>query len=229
MNNQLALSIQLNEEARLNDFFWGNNQLLQQQLDKTLKNTGERFIYIWGGLGCGKSYLLQSCCQAISNHKSAMYLPLRILKGYGPSIIEGISEQDLICIDDIDCIAQDSKWEEALFHLYNNAKDLEKIMIIAGSQPPPQLGLVLPDLTSRLSWGLVFQLLELNDEGKINTIKNQALKRGFDLPLGVAQFLITRCTRNMHDLNNLLQRLDEASLRAQRKITIPFVKHILGL
>ena len=71
--------------------------------------------------------------------------------------------------------------------------------------------------------------MELNDEDKINTLKLHALRRGFDLPESVGQFLISRCSRNMHDLQQLLNRLDDASLAAQRKITIPFVKDTLNL
>ena len=71
--------------------------------------------------------------------------------------------------------------------------------------------------------------MELNDEDKISTLKQHALKRGFDLPESVGQYLLSRCSRNMHDLHQLLNRLDDASLVAQRKITIPFVKEILHM
>jgi len=89
--------------------------------------------------------------------------------------------------------------------------------------------LALADLRSRLSWGLVLQLNELGDNDKISTLKSRANKRGFELPTSVAQFLLNRCSRNMHDLQDLLDSLDKASLMAQRKITIPFVKHTLGI
>ncbi|KTC64579.1 ATPase regulatory factor involved in DnaA inactivation (plasmid) [Legionella adelaidensis] len=229
MNKQLALAIQLNEEARLADFCWGDNTILREHLLQSLAKQGERLIYIWGSSGMGKSYLLQSYCQAVSATHSAIYLPLRILKEFGPSIIEGISDQDFICIDDIDCIVQDKAWEEALFHFFNQANDQEKIILFSATYSPNYLNFFLPDLQSRLSWGLVFQLLELSDEDKMKTMKIQALKRGFNLPTSVAHYLITRTTRNMHDLQSLINRLDEASLREQRKITIPFAKETLGL
>lgn len=230
MNQQLALSIRLNDEATLADFCWGDNVLLQQQIQKTLQGTGEKLIYLWGALGCGKSHLLQACCQAISANHSAIYLPLQTLKEWGPDSIDGIEDQALIGIDDIDAIATNTAWEEALFHLYNRVRDNENTtLIITGTFSPAQLPLRLPDLRSRLSWGLVIQLNELNDEDKIRTLKLHAHKRGFELPTSVGQFLLSRCARNMHDLYNLLNRLDEASLAAQRKITIPFVKGILDI
>lgn len=230
MNRQLALAIQLNDEATLTDFCWENNSLLKQQLQLSLSGHGERLIYVWGAPGSGKSHLLQACCQALDNHQSAIYLPLHLLNAWGPGVIEGIDDQSLISIDDIDAIAANPRWEEALFHLYNRVRDDEKtILIISGSSPPAHTPLQLADLRSRLSWGLVIQLHELNDDDKINTLKLHARKRGFELPTSVGQFLLNRCARNMHDLQTLLNQLDKASLVAQRKITIPFVKQTLGL
>ncbi|CAM2753263.1 DnaA regulatory inactivator Hda [Legionella worsleiensis] len=230
MNKQLALAIKLNDEATLADFNWENNGLLQQQLENMLTHKEERILYLWGTRGSGKSHVLQGCCQAVNLKHCAMYLPLTLLKDWGPQTIEGLEEQDLICIDDIDVIAHNPDWEEALFHLYNRIKDKEKgLLIISGSFPPAQSPINLADLRSRLAWGLVIQLNELSDEEKINTLKLHALKRGIDLPESVGQFLLNRCSRNMHDLHQLLNRLDDASLAAHRKITIPFVKNTLNI
>ena len=230
MNQQLALAIQLNDEATLIDFNWKNNELLQQQLNHMLTYKEDKLLYLWGPSGSGKSHLLQACCQDVNSTPTAIYLPLTLLKEWGPQTLEGLEEQTLICIDDINVIAQDHAWEEALFHLYNKIRDMEKnILIISANQSPTTIPLGLADLRSRLSWGLVIQLLELNDEDKINTLKLRALKRGFDLPESVGHFLLNRCSRNMHDLFRLLNRLDDASLAAQRKITIPFVKDTLNI
>ncbi len=230
MNKQLALAIQLNDEATLNNFNWHNNHLLKQQLDTMLHFKSEKILYLWGSHGSGKSHILQGCCQAVNQNQSAIYLPLTLLKEWGPESIEGLEEQALICIDDIDTIASDKAWEEALFHLYNKIKDTENnLLIISGIHAPTINPIQLADLRSRLSWGLVLQLHELTDEEKIHTLKLLALQRGFDLPHKVVQFLIKRCSRNMHDLHQILDRLDKASLQAHRKVTIPFVKDILNM
>lgn len=229
MNRQLALTIQLNDEATLADFCWGDNSLLEQTLKTSLEAEGERLFYIWGAEGSGKSHLLQACCQLTPN-SSSIYLPLQILKEWGPESIDDLGEQSLIAIDDIDAIAADKAWEEALFHLYNRIRDNGKtILLIAGKQSPSSLAINLADLRSRLAWGLVVQLNELTDELKIKTIQQHALKRGFELSTSVGQFLLNRCARNMHDLHSILDDLDRASLAAQRRITIPFVKAILDI
>ena len=229
--HQLALAIHLNHQATLADFCWGENQLLEQQLDLSLNHNGERFLYLWGDAGCGKSHLLQGACQMMSvNNCSAAYIPLALLKEWGPESIEGIEEKALIAIDDLDSISNDQAWEEALFHLFNRVRDNgTTILLIAGKKAPSATSIQLADLRSRLVWGLVFQLTELSDDLKIIALQQHAHKRGFKLSHGVAFFLINRCARSMHALYQILDRLDEASLVAQRKITIPFIKSILGI
>jgi len=230
MNQQLALAIQLNTEANLADFCWKGNSLLQEQLQQIITAQSEPLLCIWGVAGSGKSHLLQACCVAAGPTQSAIYLPLAILKEWGPQVIDGIEEQTLICIDDIDAIAADPAWEEALFHLYNRVRDNNQTtLLVTSKQPPANMPIGLADLRSRLGWGLVIQVNELSDDDKIATLILHARKRGFDLPHSVGQFLLNRCARNMHDLHTLLNRLDQASLSAQRKITIPFVKESLGL
>lgn len=231
MNQQLALAIQLKNQAHLDDFCWNNNTILKHELEQTLSGQGERFLYVWSGLGGGKSHLLQGVCQRYTEQQcTAIYLPLRVLKEWGPESIEGLSTQALIAIDDIDAISGNAEWEKALFDLYNQVYDNgHSLLLTSNNKTPAASSINLPDLRSRLNWGLVMQLKELDDAGKITVLQAQAQKRGFDLSDTVALFLIHRCTRNMNDLQRVLEQLDRESLAAQRKITIPFVKSILDI
>lgn len=231
MNQQLALSLYLNRQSTLQDFCWEGNGLLEQQLKLSLTKNGERFLYLWGEPGSGKSHILQGACHEMGQKDlPSTYVPLSILKEWGPESIEDIEGNALIAIDDLDCIGQDPIWEEALLHLYNRVRDNGKtIFLMAGRQAPTAPIIQLPDLRSRLAWGLVFQVNELDDDLKIMALQHRAEKKGFQLSSSAAFFLLTRSTRNMHDLYQILDKLDEASLKAQRKITIPFIKSILGI
>lgn len=225
MNHQLTLAVELNTQSTLNDFFWGENTQLKLQIESILAGGDERFLYIWGPTGSGKSHLLQGCCHAANFVDPISYLPLAVLKEWGPESIEGIETHALVAIDDLDSIAGDSAWEEALFHFYNRARDNNNtIIILAGQNPPTSQDIQLADLRSRLSWGLVYHLAELSDDLKIQALQEHAKKRGFVLEASVALFLLRRYSRNMHALYLLLEQLDKASLAAQRKITIPFIK-----
>jgi len=230
MTQQIPLSIHLNNQSSLDSFCWGNNTLLHQATKKFLRGS-EQFLYVWGEVGVGKSHLLQACCQTENlNQKHAMYLPLHILKNTGPECLEDLEQFHLIAIDDIDKIAGDRAWDEALFHLYNRIRENQHTrLLISASIAPTLLPIQLPDLRSRLGWGLSLPIKPLSDENKVATIRQMAWNQGIDLPEKVAYFLMSRCSRNMHDLTQLLNKLDKASLAAKRKLTVPFVKQALNL
>ena len=90
------------------------------------------------------------------------------------------------------------------------------------------MGLQLPDLASRLGWGLVFQLQPLDDAGKQEVLKLRAAQRGLQLTDEVARYILSRGARGMGELFAALETLDQASLRDQHRLTIPFVKREMG-
>jgi len=226
---QLPLGITLRDDARFENFLSQGNELLCNTLVHTALGEGEIFLYIWGeDAGC--SHLLQAVCHATEPvGRTAVYLPLDELTDLGPGVLEGMEHLDLVCLDNLQHVAGDPAWEEALFHFFNRIRAEENQLLIAANRPPRQLGIVLPDLASRLSWGVVFQVQGLSDDGKIQALQVRAKGRGFEISEEVARFLIHRASRRTGDLLNLLDKLDSASLSAQRKITIPFVKQVLDL
>jgi DnaA family protein len=141
-----------------------------------------------------------------------------------PQMLEGMEQMALLALDDVERLAGNREWEQALFHLYNRMRDAGHRMIVAGNAAPAALGITLPDLLSRLGWGPVYQLQTLNDSEKAAALRMRARQRGMDLSGEVADYLLHHASRDMHDLFALLERLDEGSLAAQRKLTIPFVR-----
>ena len=228
VQQQLALSMQLNDRASFDDFCWAGNALLEQELAHSLSMGSAGFFYVWGAPGCGKSHLLQACCHHLgSSQASALYLPLKLLHSWDPAVLEGLESHSLVAIDDLEMIVDSKIWQEALFHLVNHMLDRQAILLISGRSMPAKMGLSLADLRSRLSGFFVSPLHELADQDKILSLQARARKRGFELPLNVGQYLLTHCARNMHDLIGVLERLDKASLVMQRKLSIPFVKQVL--
>jgi len=227
---QLPLSVGLRDDARFENFYAHGNELVCASLKAAASGNGEQFTYIWGNEGVGCTHLLQAVChEADPVGRSAAYLPLDELKQMGGGILEGMEFLDLVCIDGIESVAGTKAWEEALFHFFNRIREQGNTLIIASTAAPRNLGINLPDLASRLSWGMVFQVQALNDEVKLAAIKAKASARGLKFSDEVARFLLHHASRNMNDLACLLDTLDRASLSAQRKITIPFVKEVTGL
>ena len=118
---QLALQIQINERASLNNFFVSKNNNKNIQILKDLLNSNNGAQIFIDDLGSnGKSYLLQAICNDFSNsNNSSIYIPMEEAINLDPSILEGVSELNLICIDDVDLINKRREWEIALFNLIN--------------------------------------------------------------------------------------------------------------
>lgn len=192
------------------------------------ETSAEQFLFLWGFSNAGKSHLLQAACQQASDSGlSVAYLPLIDIGNLDPEMFSGLEQMSLVCIDDVQALAGNDLCEEALFHLYNRMREAGNKMIVAGDVAPNALPIKLADLQSRLSWGPVFHLQELNDENKIAALQLRANIRGFELTEEVGQFLIRRSARDMSSLFALLDKLDEASLAQHRKLTIPFVRGLV--
>lgn len=227
---QIPLSVSLRDDARFENFYAQGNELVCASLKAVASGAGEQFTYIWGSPGVGCTHLLQAVChEADPIGRSAAYLPLDELKPMGAGILEGMEYLDLVCIDGISAVAGERAWEEALFHFFNRIREQGNTLIIAATAAPRHLGINLPDLASRLSWGMVFQVQPLSDETKLKAIQMRASARGLEFSDEVTRFLLHHASRNMNDLACLLDTLDQASLSAKRKITIPFIKEVTGL
>ncbi len=132
--------------------------------------------------------------------------------------------------DDLQVVIGKREWEEALFVLYKPRPSRKATLLIGANAPPLQLNYLLPDLKSRLSSGLIFQIQELSDEEKISALRLRAQLRGLELSEEVGEYLLLRrAPRELPKLIALLEELDRASLIAQRKLTVPFVKEKLKL
>ena len=231
MSGQLTLGLSLSEDSTFGNFFPGRNRELVDTLRMAGGGRGEQYIYFWGAPGSGRTHLLHSCCHlAHQVGLATIYLSLNeVTRQANTEVFEGLDSLNLVCLDDIETIAGKPEWEEAFFHFYNRMKESGRRFIITGNQAPKQLGLTLNDLVSRLSWGLVFGLEALNDDEKLQALYLRAQGRGLEMPENVAAFLLKHCQRDMNSLFDILNILDKASLAAQRKLTIPFVKQVLNI
>mgnify|MGYP000150333877 CR=1 FL=1 len=235
-HTQLALQVQLPDDETFLSYRGKNHQVLIDTLtnyirSNSLHSSQEKYIpgcYLFGSSGVGKSHLLHaSCSLAAELSLSSVCLSLGEVQQYSVDILDGLEHMNLVCLDDVQLIATSTVWQQAVFDLYNRMGEQGNKIIISGDQSINNLTLTLPDLVSRLSWGYVEQVKLLDDEDKLLTLQFRAGQRGLVLSYDVAHFLITRLSRDMKSLIEALDKLDQASIREQRKITIPFIKSVL--
>jgi DnaA family protein len=225
---QLPLDITLRDSATFENFIASRNEQIIDALQKFARAQGEAFVYLAGKPGTGRTHLLQAVCHGSGEHGlCAAYLPLEQHQHYAPEMLEGWENFQIICLDDIDAVAGKMDWEQALFHLFNRVRESGGHLVVTAAMMPSQLPCVLPDLQSRLGWGLALNVTELQDDDKIVALQKRAAERGLELPQDVANYLLRRCPRDMATLLAMLRELDTQSLAAQRRLTIPFVRELL--
>jgi DnaA-homolog protein len=228
----MAVQIPLQFEFRANqtfaNFYASANQEIIDHLQQCVAGVGERQIFLWGQSGQGKSHLLQaSCREAQTQHRSSFYYCFNASDLPDPGLLSGLDGIDIVCLDNIEYIAGHAAWELAFFHFYNQHREIEHQLILSAAQPPIELPFQLPDLKTRLNWGLTLKIQPLNDADRIGALRFKAEQMGFELSPQAGRFLLTHYARDLASLWLLLDKLDTASLAAKRKITVPFLKQIL--
>ena len=226
MSQQLSLGLTLRPSVDFTSFIAGRNA----EAVSRLRTPQDPFVYLWGESGSGKSHLLQAACQqAHQQDRLPAYLPLKSEREIDPAMLEGLEGYALVCLDDLEQIAGRSEWEHAIFNLFNLLRENGAQLVVAADRPPAALPLKLADLASRLTWGPCYHLIPLDDDERLELLMRSAERRGMHLSVETASFLLQRTPRDIHFLSLLIDRLDRASLAAQRRLTIPFVREILKI
>lgn len=229
MTLQLPLAFQLPANMSLDNFVAGSNGEIVYALKQLLETSTEPLLYLSGPAQSGKTHLASALLLAAADAGLACtYLPLQELTMLDPAALQDMHRMDLICIDDVQAVAGKPDWEEALFVLFNQARDEHSKLLFTADCVPAGLPLGLPDLKSRLGWGVSYRLEPLADEDKVQLLLQAAEQRGLILKADVANYILARYSRQIPDLLSLLDRLDHASMAAQRKLTLPFVRQQLG-
>lgn len=224
---QLPLALRWPRRQRFEHFHAGANAVAVAALRELATTPRAPWLYLSGPAGSGKSHLLMATCQAASDAgRAVQYLPLASI-GNRAAAIRGVAGSELLALDDLGAIAGDREAEHALFDVYNSAKAEGCALLFAAEAVPAQLGLGLPDLRSRLGACQQAVLKPLDDAERREVLKGQAAARGIELDDTVLDWLFARYARDLGALLDLLDGLDKASLAAQRRITVPFLRGFL--
>ena len=145
-------------------------------------------------------------------------------KGCGKShLAEAIQNQNITIIEDIDQADQSNQIN--IFNLYNEHKAAHKKLLVTGSNNPNKM-MLRADLSSRLSWGLVYKLNLLSDIEKKEALIQYSNDRGLNLKVEIIEYLLRYYKSDLHSLIATLDALDRWSLKTKRPITIPLLKEM---
>jgi len=233
---QLPLALRYPIEQRFECFLPAD--AVEPPLLQAALQEGQR-VFIDGPSGSGKSHLLLACAAAASEAgKSVVYLPLASLGPHAAAALEAQAVADVICIDELDVVCVDPavdhangngnrELERALFALHNRQGDARGALIYAARAAPPELGIDLPDLRSRLAHCLRLTLHSLSESQRRELLVARAQRRGLALEDAALDYLFRRVGRDLTTLTTLLDQLDRESLAAKRRLSVPFLKEVL--
>lgn len=218
---QLALELASPPAPTLDNFVVGENaEVLAAVRALARGGAGERFVYLWGGSGSGRTHLLRAVLREWRDAgRTASLYSRDALPAAG-----AISATDAIAVDDVQQLPPPAQIE--LFNIYNALRDSSGLMLVAGDVPPARLKL-RPDLLTRLAWGLVYEVRTLSEDDRHAALRDYALARGFELPDEVAGYLLARAPRDLSSLRAMVDTLDRLSLEQKRAITVPLARELL--
>jgi DnaA family protein len=218
---QLPLALALDDHASFGTFVSGGNVAAVEHL-RSLAAGGADTVWLWGAAGAGKSHLLQAACRAATAaQRRAMYVAL---PAASPAILADLEHVELLALDDVQSVAGDLAWEQPLFVILNAFLSRHGSLLLAANAPAAQCGFRLADLASRGAGAVTYRLAPLADDERAAALRLHASARGLELDAAAAEFLLKRVPRDMSALIQWLARLDRASLSAQRRLTIPFIR-----
>ncbi|NCT67548.1 MAG: DnaA regulatory inactivator Hda [Rhodanobacteraceae bacterium] len=229
MSGQLPLALRWPAHQRFDSFHAGANAAVVELLRSAAVDAEAPWLYLAGPHGSGRTHLLIAACAAASAAgRSAQYLSLAALGAARATRIRQFGGSDLLAIDDLDALAGEREAEHALFDLYNRCRAERTTLLFAATLPPAHLGIGLPDLVSRLSACTQVLLKPLDEVERRTLLRARARERGIELDDGVLDWMFTRRKRDLATLFDLLDRIDRASLAAKRRVTVPFLRTLLG-
>ncbi len=224
---QIALDIGLASGPTLASFFAGPNEAALRHLELWVGEAGSGGStrspvpsYLWGSEGSGKTHLLKAVQAALSEQgASTGWLDASMLNP--PEFSE---QWAAVVLDDVHLYTE--RQQQTAFNWFVNAQTQQRGVLAAGALPPADLQL-RDDLRTRLGWGHVFQLQLLGEPERRAVLRQAADARGLFLGDDVMDFMLTRFSRDLGSLMELLELMDGYAMQTKRAITIPLIKSMM--
>jgi DnaA family protein len=222
----MALPLAHADKASFENYWVGHNSELVTAIRASVEIGEPKVLYFYGPAGAGKSHLLFAAMRLAKDEIiNTSFLSLND-PFVNPEMLSVVDVEHVVCVDNIQSWAGEQAKERALFTLFEQIKHAGGQLLVSSTQPPEQAGFELRDLISRLSSGLIYPLLHLNEAQQLEAIKLRASQRGLSISDETVKYLISRSSRDTSELFAILDKIDQASLEEKRRITIPFLQSL---
>ncbi len=223
-----------------------SNQLAHAaaQAVATMPSRNYNPLFIYGGVGIGKTHLMHAIGRALLDNFSGLNVVYTSSERFMNEMINSIKldgmpafhrhyrTADVLLIDDIHILAGKERTQEEFFHTFNELYDHRKQIVVSSDSAPNQISGLVERLRSRFEWGLIVDVQPPDLETKMAILDKRAESEGVHLPQDVRIFLATRTKSNVRELEGALTRLIAVSSVTGQSISLPMahqtLKHLAG-
>ena len=197
-------------------------------------------LFIHGGVGLGKTHLLQAICQTLlldNPQADICYLSCdtfmnqfleAVQNGQMHDFRHRYRHVDLLIIDDIHFLANRERTQEEFFHTFNTLYQSGRQIVISSDSPPNEIPQLEERLVSRFNWGLVARIDSPCYETRVAIVKKKASLRGLDLPDDVVSYIATKIESNTRELEGAITKTQSLALLNNAPVTLALAREALG-
>ena len=233
---------QLNSKYTFDTFVVGSsNQFAHAAARAVAESPSKAYnpLFIYGGVGLGKTHLMHAIGHLIKRHNSKARLTYVATEKFINDVISSLRYDrmvsfrdkyrnvDILLIDDIQFIAGKERTQEEFFHLFNALYDNQKQLVISSDCPPKDIPTIEERLKSRFEWGLIADIQPPDLETKIAILQKKAESEKVKIPDNVAMFIASKIKSNVRELEGSLIRLVAYCQLKELEITVEVAQQVL--
>ncbi len=232
----------VNPSYKFDSFIVGpNNSLAHAASYAVCQNLGKVYnpLFIYGGTGLGKTHLLHSIGNEVKNKNPSKIVLYQTTDRFTNEFIHAIrldkvmlfrrkyQRIDLLLLDDIQFLSNKEQTQEMFFHIFNLLYEQKKQIILSSDTFPNEIRGLQARLKSRLEWGLVVDIQMPDLETKIAILEKKAESSSINLTEEVSNFIASRVTSNIRELEGALIRIGAFSTLTNKPISLELAKKVL--
>ncbi len=212
----------LNEKYTFENFIVGSgNELAYAACQAIAQSPGTKYnpLFIYGGVGIGKTHLIQAVGNGILAKNPGAHIVYVSTEQFVQEFLDAIRYKkntdfagyyrsaDVLIIDDVQFIAGKEKTQEEFFHTFNALHQANKQIIISSDKPPRDIPTLEERLRSRFAWGMSIDMQNPDFETRCAILQTKAGSHGISLPAGVVEYLANLVQTNIRELEGALNQL----------------------
>lgn len=241
--------LQISQENNLNPKYTfenfivgGSNELAKAACFAVSQNLGKIYnpLFIYGGVGLGKTHLLQSIGNEILRHDSSRKVKYITSERFTTELIDAIRTQkinefkehyqkiDLLIIDDVQFLAGKEKTQEEFFHIFNYLYQLNKQIVLSSDRAPKAIPTLEERLRSRFEGGMIADVSKADFETRMAILSKKAADENLAISQEALAFIAQNITNNIRELEGALNRVTVSAQLSNKELSLDYVSSLLA-